>query len=183
MISCVTTAENNTSSITEEENKVQEVKEVEITGVEGLWLLVWDHNTSYGEPFFTPSSYGYAENPNLETLYLFNEDGSGFKIDRDINIYGMEGDDYMTLLNSIGHESVEYETLETYKDPFTWSLNDSVLNINGEEFNILFNPDERCNFEKSIDLYNLGKEIHILEIGAFKRISDIDKDDFISLKL
>jgi len=195
-LSCVSSPERTqpeTSLRTEEKTqriaRESSVPEPKVLSIEGLWLQVWDHRAE-GRPEHFPGSYCFQENPNFEYLYLFNEDGTGYMIERKININGLEMTSFNDTLAKIGNPDVSYEVLEVTAYDLLWQTNGDKISITIDrpyepnqllDYDFKIDPVEKhCDgVTKSVDKYVLDYEIIIVDFANMKKFNDADAAQFI----
>ncbi len=171
--------------------------------ITGLWLECWNHNGT----MYSPGSYGAAKNPNFETFYYFKSDGTGYFIERYMNINSLEtGELYSSTISQItNNNDITYTVtsedsngnwIEKDELHIRWKLywgitNDNKLNLfkenhNGELIETLhdFNYDpidpRSGDFIRTIDFYELGIEIQIPSIGSLKKVGDIGENELVN---
>lgn len=171
--------------------------------ISGLWLECWYHYDMY-----SPGSYGAYENPNFETFYLFNSDGTGFYFERNMNIFGLDeknsmyGDiidqinrddslSYTVVVRDENDNWMESDVLSRKRVLF-WGLNSEkkvelyIEDYSGEFEHTIhdfeYNPGQPRSegFLRSIDRYILGKELQILQKGSLKKVSETGKDALLA---
>ena len=168
--------------------------------------MEWDHDTDIEFPTsgYTPASYGFANNPNVEYLYLLKSDGKGNIIERRMNIRGLTGDTFQENIDLINTDnSLSYEVVTNHDGiiiventlneniEIYWGINESEdLVIYKKNSNDLFisksykyeinSVTSVCNATRTIDFYSLGIELQISDIGAMKKISSSGETTFKS---